>query len=178
MQLILAAVAPCFILICASRSTCCTCTFSSSPAPLAPFHLATSWHPPASCATTIVRPSSALEGFPFGCGIVVVTLPATLFCALPCPLSWGHLPPAFTHFALPLVLGRPLHLLVCVLQIFAYEARLGHFSLSYSFIFVSVSALPSFYYYYFAFAFGARVLQSANARFLSTTLKGRQQIAK
>lgn len=94
MQLILAAVAPCFILICASRSTCCTCTFSSSPAPLAPFHLATSWHPPASCATTIVRPSSALEGFPFGCGIVVVTLSSTLFCALPCPaFSTGAISP-------------------------------------------------------------------------------------
>lgn len=147
--------------------------------PLAPFHLATSWHPPASCATTIVRPSSALEGFPFGCGIVVFTLPPTLFSALStgdiCPCL---LPPSLSHFALHLVLGRPLHLLVCVLQIFAYEARLGHFSSSYSFIFVSVSALPSFYYYYFAFAFGARVLQSANARFLSTTLKGRQQIAK
>lgn len=155
----------------------------TSPVPLAPFHLATSWHPRASCATTIVRPSSALEGFPFGCSIVVVTLPSTLPCAaLPCP-PLPSSPEAIFPFSFrpsPSSLSSPLHLLVCVLQIFAYEARLGHFSSSYSFIFVSVSvsALPSFYYYYFAFAFGARVLQSANARFLSTTLKGRQQIAK
>lgn len=108
-----------------------------------------------------------LKDFPLAAALLLS------LCALPSTLPCPALPSSPS-------LSSPLHLLVCVLQIFAYEARLGHFSSSYSFIFVSVSvsALPSFYYYYFAFAFGVRVLQSANARFLSTTLKGRQQIAK